>query len=161
MDQIEIRLGEIRASTSGDGLSSKKKVDKIQVMMNVRIRFIGNHISGVLDVYFKKEDWNTKESGLIYTDSKFVKDVNEGLKKLGYNHEVEYSEQVMQGNHYVNFDLSRGFIEEIFKKLISIYNVRDLFHDRDEIIKLLKRRIKEQEKLIEKIRIKRKEMIDK
>lgn len=60
-----------------------------------------------LRVYFDTKTWSTKRDGLIYTDAAFLKALKPKLKADGFKHEFEYSEQGMQGDDYVSFDIVR------------------------------------------------------
>jgi len=65
---------------------------------------------GELRVYFDEDTWDVEASGLIYTDSGFVKGVNNLLSDLGIVGEASYSEQGMQGYDYVSFDVDGDVI---------------------------------------------------
>ena len=58
-------------------------------------------------VYFDKS-WKPKVDGLIYSDNKFESEVNKYLQATGSAiKKVHYSEQGMQTNNYVSFDILR------------------------------------------------------
>jgi hypothetical protein len=66
---------------------------------------------GELRVYFDTETWNTEDSGLIYTDKQWLKELQAFLIKHGLaGMDVHYSEQGMQGNDYVSLDVGKDFI---------------------------------------------------
>lgn len=65
---------------------------------------------GELRVFFKKNSWNVKEDGLIYTDPFFLKILELELAKLELTGYVDYSEQSMQGKDYVSLDVDAEFI---------------------------------------------------
>lgn len=60
-----------------------------------------------MDVIIDTSTWNVKNDGLIYSDPDFKNGINSILTTaLNTNDfELSYSEQGMQGNDYVNFDL--------------------------------------------------------
>ena len=62
---------------------------------------------GELKVFFDEKHWPVDEFGLIYTDPLFMKELHALLKKhnLLQNHNVDYSEQGMQGDDYVSCDV--------------------------------------------------------
>ena len=74
---------------------------------------------GELRVYFDTKSWDVNTDGLIYTDRKFERDIRALLTQLGLaGGDVDYSEQGMQGNNYVSFDVGAKFIQS--------YNVTQL-----------------------------------
>lgn len=56
---------------------------------------------GSVDIYLT--NYNAGIYGLIYTDEKFEKDIDELMKNSGFG--LNYSEQGMQGHNFVNMDL--------------------------------------------------------
>lgn len=74
---------------------------------------------GELRVYFDTLRWNVDVDGLIYTDTKFLKQLRAELNKVGYaGKDVEYSEQGMQGDDYVSFDVGEDFINS-FNSIVA------------------------------------------
>ena len=71
---------------------------------------------GELCVYFNTDDWDISTHGLIYTDSKFMKELRKLLIAQGFSKaaaaDVHYSEQGMQGKRYVSCDVGEQFISE-------------------------------------------------
>jgi hypothetical protein len=100
--------GEI-VSTSGDGLWSDaskpvtlRKMEVDQVTANF----------GELRIYFDTTSWDIDQDGLIYTDSGFLDGVKKLLSDRGVDTEnLDYSEQGMQGNDYVSFDVGDKFLQ--------------------------------------------------
>jgi len=67
---------------------------------------------GELRVYFDPNTWNNEHDGLIYTDELFIDDLRGVLDVTGFDDsDVSYSEQGMQGDDYVSFDVGESFIE--------------------------------------------------
>jgi hypothetical protein len=65
-----------------------------------------------LRVFFDLDTWDTNTDGLIYTDKKFLSDVETNFIHMGLNIEdgdITYSEMGMQGANFVSFDLSDNF----------------------------------------------------
>lgn len=103
-------------TTAGDGYWSNIKKDVTIVDMR-----LGSYISDDLDfgelcVYFD-QSWDVYKDGLIYTDSQFLKDLRRFLHSHGLpGHDVEYSEQGMQGDDYVSLDVGGEFLSAWAKK---------------------------------------------
>lgn len=65
---------------------------------------------GELRVYFDTGTWDTQVDGLIYTDKRFLKELQEFLTQHGLpGKDVSYSEQGMQGYNYVSLDAGYKF----------------------------------------------------
>ena len=64
--------------------------------------------------YWKTGDWYIPKFGLIYTDSGFLSSLRKQLTKHGFNltSHIDYSEQGMQGDDYVDLDTSLAFADE-------------------------------------------------
>lgn len=74
---------------------------------------------GELRVYFDTKTWDCNEHGLIYTDERFARNINYLFDRLNMDgSDISYSEQGMQGNDYVSFDVGEKFIKS--------YNVTQL-----------------------------------
>ncbi|MEN7551697.1 hypothetical protein AAG747_27525 [Rapidithrix thailandica] len=75
-------------------------------------------VMGHLMAYFDPKEWDVKQEGLIYTDAQFEKDVRDLLKNAGLQHyeDICYSEQGMQGDDFVDFDLGPDLAEELYVK---------------------------------------------
>jgi len=74
---------------------------------------------GELCVYFATDDftaneWDVETDGLIYTDKLFLQELRAYLQTIGFSeaeaNDVSYSEQGMQTNNYVSFDVGALFI---------------------------------------------------
>jgi hypothetical protein len=74
---------------------------------------------GELCVYFAQDDftaneWDVETDGLIYTDKLFLQELRAYLQTIGFSEaeamDVNYSEQGMQTNNYVSFDVGAVFI---------------------------------------------------
>jgi len=82
-------------STGGDGHWSKEKrkvgILDVEIGMNE------------MRVYFDTSTWDVKKHGLIYTDETFLSE----LKKIVNRVDFDYSENGLQGNNYVHFDVLR------------------------------------------------------
>jgi len=69
---------------------------------------------GELCVYFSPASWNTAVDGLIYSDPLFLQTLRTYLQTIGFTegeaNDVDYSEQGMQTDEYVSFDVASTFI---------------------------------------------------
>lgn len=66
---------------------------------------------GELRVYFDPKTWDVEEHGLIYTDDKFLMQLQTALQSIGLDGaDVDYSEQGMQGDDFVSLDVGEDFI---------------------------------------------------
>lgn len=67
---------------------------------------------GELRVYFDTSVWDVDRDGLIYTDKLFLHELKHFLVSLRLaGDDVGYSEQGMQGDHYVSLDVGQDFIK--------------------------------------------------
>lgn len=78
---------------------------------------------GELRVFFNTQDWDVDKLGLIYTDSKFMKELRNLLVKQGFSKDgakdVSYSEQGMQDVNYVSCDVGEQFISEFTQMQVA------------------------------------------
>lgn len=83
---------------------------------------------GELSVYFDNS-WDIKVDGLIYTDKNFLKELSVALQGIGFSTkaiaEVYYSEQGMQGDDYVSFDVAENFLTE-YGNMLNICTAKKL-----------------------------------
>ena len=99
--------------TLGNGLWSSEARDVEVTRLEVNV-MPGNY--GELKVFFNTDTWNTQEHGLIYTDGYasnegFVHELRKRLNDIGLpGNDVNYSEQGMQGDDFVSFDVGEEFI---------------------------------------------------
>lgn len=61
---------------------------------------------GELRVYFNNDTWNVDNDGLIYTDPAFL----ESIRVTFGTSDIDYSEQGMQGENFVSFDVGSEFL---------------------------------------------------
>ena len=97
--------------TDGSGLWSNVARD---------VKIVGYNLSyvndekdfGELRVYFDTKTWNVDTDGLIYTDTRFARQIGYLFDRLSMDgSDISYSEQGMQGDNYVSFDVGAKFIE--------------------------------------------------
>jgi len=95
--------------TAGDGYWSNAVRDVN--LTGMRIAYTSDDGEfGELRVYFNTKFWDVDALGLIYTDKQFEQQLKQVLaKQFGFTAKelkgVYYSEQGMQGNNYVSFDV--------------------------------------------------------
>lgn len=77
----------------------------------------GNY--GEARVYFDTATWDVNKNGLIYTDPSFIKELRALLMGAGFTRagvkDISYSEQGMQGDDYVSFDVGKDFSKDYAK----------------------------------------------
>ena len=106
--------------TDGNGLWSDRKA--AVNLTDIKVRPIESDF-GELRVYFDKANWNVYESGLIYTDKLFLKELKKLLSTVDIDgSDVSYSEQGMQGDDYVSLDYGRNFAKSFIKKFPEEYD---------------------------------------
>jgi len=95
--------------TSGDGYWSERA--KAVNITKICVPYIAEDYDfGELCVYFD-DSWDVDNDGLIYTDKLFERELKEWLTSQGYDaSDVSYSEQGMQGDHYVSLDVEGAFL---------------------------------------------------
>ena len=96
--------------TNGDGWWSRKAA-AVRIT-ELRVPYIDEEMEfGELRVFFNRADWSCYEDGDIYTDTLFKKELKEFLTSKGFDaSDVGYSEQGMQGDMYVSFDVGGKFL---------------------------------------------------
>lgn len=110
------------ADVAGDGLWSKKAMDNLKIHILPETEFWKDADDpapvGQLNAYFNPTIWDTNKYGLIYTDSLFEEHVRRLLKAAGFKYfqDLNYSEQGMQGDNYVNFDVGDNLANELDQK---------------------------------------------
>ena len=117
---IEIKNNEISFNhvlhTDGSGHWSDQA--KPVTVLHLRIEPYGWNTMGELSVFFDTDTWDNYDDGLIYTDEKFLAELQAELNKMGLaGSDVDYSEQGMQGSNRVSLDAGPDFLQswkEIF-----------------------------------------------
>ena len=114
---------DLQLETDGKGYWSNRKttvkVHKIEVTCTEYPDY--NYVN--VDVYFTKKTWEVRKHGLIYTDSKFERQLKSALKEFGINtKQFGYTEQGMQDYEYVSMSADEKFV----KSLLTLYFDRKL-----------------------------------
>lgn len=106
-----------RIKTSGTGFWSN--VSKLVDLTQAEVLLLDDTF-GELRVYFDAETWDVSKHGLIYTDQQFLDELRDRLMfesgndfSTGAINDIHYSEQGMQGDNYVSFDIGADFIAEL------------------------------------------------
>jgi len=101
---------QVYIPTDGSGYWSS--IAKEVFVTEMKISYLNDESDfGELRVYFNTEDWNVDSDGLIYTDKLFLETLKSYMIDMGYDSsDVSYSEQGMQGDKYVSFDVGSKFI---------------------------------------------------
>jgi hypothetical protein len=96
-------------NTSGTGYWST--VAKAVEIVDMQLGYVADDKQfGELCVYFNTDTWDVNVDGLIYTDKQFKIDLMEFITAHGLVVDLCYSEQGMQGDNYVSFDVGADFI---------------------------------------------------
>lgn len=102
--------------TGGNGLWSSVEKDVRLTKLTVDTwEDLDEDMCGEMRVYFDTATWNVYEDGLIYTDEQFKGRLSLLLKIKGFDADdwFGYSEQGMQGDDYVSFDVGGKLLQEL------------------------------------------------
>ncbi len=115
-------MRKVTAILSTDGLGYWSEVAKDVKVTGFDLAYINDERDfGELRVYFDTKSWNVYTDGLIYTDRNFEYQLKDLLTQLGLdNSDVGYSEQGMQGDNYVSFDVCEKFIASYSSDMSSV-----------------------------------------
>jgi len=102
--------------TSGQGYWSD--IAKPVGITELKLGYVNDEATfGELCVHFNTDTWRPDRDGLIYTDKGFDVGLNAYLGSLGLPFaDVDYSEQGMQGDNYVSFDVGEEFLTAWYAK---------------------------------------------
>ena len=112
----------ITASTDGKGHWSEEAravdITKLEIGFSNQGLYPGEPFYGELCGFFEpsgftKNSWNVPGYGLIYTDKQWLREFKKGLQEIGFSRravqDLHYSEQGMQTDDYVSFDIGQHF----------------------------------------------------
>lgn len=116
---------EMYANTNGRGLwSSEKretKVNQIKIDPDTLITE-GEQSAIYIQAKLDPKTWRSGRDGLVYTDTKWLREFRRGLTELGLSRKlannVDYTEQGMQGTNYV----SLGFYLNKEKDIDAVFD---------------------------------------
>jgi hypothetical protein len=108
-------MEKVLFSTAGDGYWSRAQ--KTVEITDMQLGYVADDMEfGELCVYFNTATWDVSKDGLIYTDSLFKEELMHFVKQHGLVVDLCYSEQGMQGDDYVSFDVGAEFLQSWNKK---------------------------------------------
>lgn len=98
------RLDKVKCQVNGHGLWYYGQPRKYDCVVHVHFDEENAH---ALRIYVVPKGYKPDKVGLIYTDEGFLKDIKEFFKALGMPawSEVDYSEQGMQGDNYIDMEV--------------------------------------------------------
>jgi len=109
---------KVNWQTHTDGKGYWSQFEKTVTVVRVKIAYTnedGNF--GELRAYFDTSTWNCNETGLIYTDPRWIGEFRALMRSLGFTsqacEDITYSEQGMQGDNYVSMDVGEDFMREV------------------------------------------------
>jgi len=102
--------------TNGQGLWTQFE----QAVTVVRVELADTYENGdygELRAYFDTKTWNCNETGLIYTDPRWIGEFRALMRSLGFTskacEDITYSEQGMQEYNFVSMDVGEEFMREV------------------------------------------------
>ena len=106
----DTREGIVTLHTAGDGYWSD--VAKAVRITELHLNYVSEDASfGELCVHFNTDDWNVSTHGFIYGDEQFEAELQNYLTSIGLDGaNISYSEQGMQGDNYVSYDVGKSFV---------------------------------------------------
>jgi hypothetical protein len=108
-------MEKVLFSTAGNGYWSN--VQKTVEIIDMQLGYVSDEGDfGELCVYFNTATWDVDVDGLIYTDSLFKEELMHFIKEHGLAVDLCYSEQGMQGDNYVSFDVGKEFLDSWARK---------------------------------------------
>jgi hypothetical protein len=106
--------------TDGRGYWTRK-INDVRII-GLKVPYINEDEDfGELRVYFNTTDWDVRQDGLIYTDDKFLVELQLYLESAGLTVFADYSEQGMQGPNYVSCDVGPSFLTAYKEKFPVAY----------------------------------------
>ena len=122
MTVIQMQDYRTLATLHTDGLGLWTRQVKDVRIVRLEVPYITeSEVFGELRVYFNTSDWDVNKDGLIYTDKKFITELQSYLGSVGLTTFVDYSEQGMQGNDYVSCDVGPSFLAAYKEKFPIAY----------------------------------------
>jgi hypothetical protein len=102
--------------TDGEGLWTQ--FEKTVTVVRVELVYVNEEGDfGELRAYFDTRTWDCNETGLIYTDPRWMDEFRGLMRSMGFTRsacdDITYSEQGMQGDNYVSMDVGADFMREV------------------------------------------------
>jgi hypothetical protein len=106
-------MRKLTSILSTDGCGYWSDVAKDVKIVGYNLAYVNDECDfGELRVYFDTKTWDVNTHGLIYTDRRFERNIRNLFERLNMDGaDISYSEQGMQGDNYVSFDVGAKFIE--------------------------------------------------
>lgn len=106
-------MRKVNVTLNTDGCGYWSEVAKAVKIVKLNMPYVNDEEDfGELRVYFDTKTWDVNKDGLIYTDRQFEEELKAFLTSIGLQGEdITYSEQGMQGDDYVSFDVGEAFIQ--------------------------------------------------
>lgn len=104
--------------THTDGKGLWTKFEKTVTVVRVELAYTNDEGDfGELRAYFDTKSWDCTETGLIYTDPRWIGEFRGLMRSLGFTRkaceDITYSEQGMQEYNYVSMDVGEDFMREV------------------------------------------------
>ncbi len=110
----KVKFKPFTCTTSGDGYWSDVENRKVRVIKITPETIWDKYI--IFRAYFNTKEWRWKRDGLIYTDSRWLREFQNAFIKLGLPKalakSIDYTEQGMQGNNYVSLETNNNRFAE-------------------------------------------------
>jgi len=106
-------MRKVTTTLNTDGCGYWSEVAKPVKIVGINLPYVNDEEDfGELLVMFDKKTWDVNKDGLIYTDRQFEEELKAFLTTIGLaGEDITYSEQGMQGDDYVSFDVGEAFIQ--------------------------------------------------
>lgn len=104
--------------THTDGKGLWTKFEQTITVVRVELAYTNDEGDfGELRAYFDTKSWDCNETGLIYTDPRWIGEFRGLMRSLGFTRkaceDITYSEQGMQEYNYVSMDVGAEFMREV------------------------------------------------
>ena len=108
---------QVNWQTHTDGKGYWTTFEKTVTVARVELAYTNDEGDfGELRAYFDTRTWDCNETGLIYTDPRWIGEFRGLMRSLGFTRkaceDISYSEQGMQGDNYVSMDVGKDFMRE-------------------------------------------------
>ena len=109
---------KVNWQTHTDGKGLWTQFEKTVTVVRVELVYVNEEGDfGELRAYFDTRTWDCNETGLIYTDPRWMDEFRGLMRSMGFTRsacdDITYSEQGMQGDNYVSMDVGADFMREV------------------------------------------------
>jgi hypothetical protein len=123
---MERSLGTLIVTTDGSGYWSNRKAS-VPVEVSLSVDAVERELDGSIEfavchlrLKYEDQHWNEETDGLMYTDKAVERQVNQFIKSLGYEGQVNWSEQGMQERNVGDMDADYDLIWQVFPEIPKI-----------------------------------------